>query len=79
MCLIRRTALAAAGGWSSDTIVEDTDLGLSLLEHGWLNRFDANDVLKEVDQVLWALQPLDVAAQDDTIPAGVGELDSLTE
>jgi cellulose synthase/poly-beta-1,6-N-acetylglucosamine synthase-like glycosyltransferase len=35
MCLIRRAALAAAGGWSSDTIVEDTDLGLSLLERGW--------------------------------------------
>jgi cellulose synthase/poly-beta-1,6-N-acetylglucosamine synthase-like glycosyltransferase/exo-beta-1,3-glucanase (GH17 family) len=35
MCLIRRAALAAAGGWSSDTIVEDTDLGLSILEHGW--------------------------------------------
>ena len=28
MCLIRRAALVAAGGWSSDTIVEDTDLGL---------------------------------------------------
>ena len=24
-----------AGGWSSDTIVEDTDLGLTMLEHGW--------------------------------------------
>ncbi len=35
MCLIRRTALEAAGGWSSDTIVEDTDLGLCVLEHGW--------------------------------------------
>jgi cellulose synthase/poly-beta-1,6-N-acetylglucosamine synthase-like glycosyltransferase len=35
MCLIRRSALAAAGGWSSDTICEDTDLGLTLLEHGW--------------------------------------------
>jgi hypothetical protein len=35
MCLIRRAALEAAGGWSSDTIVEDTDLGLSLLEKGW--------------------------------------------
>jgi glycosyltransferase involved in cell wall biosynthesis len=35
MCLIRRTALEAAGGWSSDTICEDTDLGLSLLELGW--------------------------------------------
>jgi exo-beta-1,3-glucanase (GH17 family)/cellulose synthase/poly-beta-1,6-N-acetylglucosamine synthase-like glycosyltransferase len=36
MCLIRRTALASAGGWSSDTIVEDCDLGLNVLEHGWL-------------------------------------------
>ena len=35
MCLIRRTALASAGGWSSDTIVEDCDLGLLVLEHGW--------------------------------------------
>jgi cellulose synthase/poly-beta-1,6-N-acetylglucosamine synthase-like glycosyltransferase/exo-beta-1,3-glucanase (GH17 family) len=35
MCLIRRTALESAGGWSSDTIVEDTDLGLSILERGW--------------------------------------------
>src|SRR5262245_44394977 len=35
MCLIRRAALEAAGGWSSDTIVEDTDLGLSILELGW--------------------------------------------
>ena len=35
MCLIRRAAMAAAGGWSSDTICEDTDLGLTLLELGW--------------------------------------------
>jgi exo-beta-1,3-glucanase (GH17 family)/cellulose synthase/poly-beta-1,6-N-acetylglucosamine synthase-like glycosyltransferase len=35
MCLIRRKALEAAGGWSSDTICEDTDLGLTLLESGW--------------------------------------------
>ncbi len=35
MCLIRRNALEAAGGWSSDTICEDTDLGLTLLELGW--------------------------------------------
>ena len=35
MCLIRRKALEAAGGWSSDTICEDTDLGLTLLELGW--------------------------------------------
>ncbi len=35
MCMIRRSALEAAGGWSSDTICEDTDLGLTLLELGW--------------------------------------------
>ena len=35
MCLIRRAALEEAGGWSSDTITEDTDLGLSILERGW--------------------------------------------
>ena len=35
MCLIRRTALEAAGGWSSDTICEDSDLGLTILEMGW--------------------------------------------
>jgi len=35
MCLIRRAALNSAGGWSSDTIVEDCDLGLLVLEHGW--------------------------------------------
>ena len=35
MCLIRRAAIEDAGGWSSDTIVEDTDLGLSILERGW--------------------------------------------
>ena len=35
MCLIRRAALVDAGGWSSDTICEDTDLGLTLLELGW--------------------------------------------
>lgn len=39
MCLIRRTALTAAGGWSSDTIVEDTDLGLTILELGWRARY----------------------------------------
>src|SRR5262249_42360806 len=35
MCLIRRAALDRAGGWASDTICEDTDLGLSILEQGW--------------------------------------------
>ncbi len=35
MCLMRRAALISVGGWSSDTIVEDCDLGLLALEHGW--------------------------------------------
>ena len=39
MCLIRRAAIESAGGWSSDTIVEDTDLGLSMLEHGWIAHY----------------------------------------
>ena len=39
MCLIRRAAMESAGGWSSDTIVEDADLGLTLLEHGWIAHY----------------------------------------
>jgi cellulose synthase/poly-beta-1,6-N-acetylglucosamine synthase-like glycosyltransferase/exo-beta-1,3-glucanase (GH17 family) len=39
MCLIRRAAMETAGSWSSDTIVEDADLGLTLLEHGWLTHY----------------------------------------
>jgi exo-beta-1,3-glucanase (GH17 family)/cellulose synthase/poly-beta-1,6-N-acetylglucosamine synthase-like glycosyltransferase len=39
MCLIRRAAIDAAGGWSSDTIVEDSDLGLTLLEQGWIAHY----------------------------------------
>ena len=39
MCLIRRAAIEAAGGWSSDTIVEDSDLGLTLLEQGWVAHY----------------------------------------
>ena len=39
MCLIRRAALERAGGWSSDTICEDTDLGLTMLELGWLAHY----------------------------------------
>ena len=35
MCLMRRSALDAAGNWSSDTICEDTDLGLTMVELGW--------------------------------------------
>src|SRR5262249_35501458 len=39
MCLIRRSALEGVGGWSSDTIVEDTDLGLTVLEQGWQGHY----------------------------------------
>jgi cellulose synthase/poly-beta-1,6-N-acetylglucosamine synthase-like glycosyltransferase/exo-beta-1,3-glucanase (GH17 family) len=39
MCLIRREALIQAGNWSSDTICEDTDLGLTILELGWISHY----------------------------------------
>ncbi len=39
MCLIRRAAMMEAGGWSSDTICEDTDLGLSIAENGWKTHY----------------------------------------
>ncbi|HLX16006.1 MAG TPA: glycosyltransferase [Bradyrhizobium sp.] len=39
MCLIRRAAMEMAGGWAGDTICEDTDLGLSIIEHGWLTHY----------------------------------------
>ncbi len=39
MCLIRRAAIESAGGWSSETIVEDTDLGIGMLEHGWVAHY----------------------------------------
>jgi exo-beta-1,3-glucanase (GH17 family)/cellulose synthase/poly-beta-1,6-N-acetylglucosamine synthase-like glycosyltransferase len=39
MCLIRRTAMEMAGGWAGDTICEDTDLGLAIIEHGWLTHY----------------------------------------
>jgi len=39
MCLIRRTAMDMAGGWAGDTICEDTDLGLAIVEHGWLTHY----------------------------------------
>lgn len=35
MCLVRRSAFEAVGGWNTDTIVEDTDLGLRLYEAGY--------------------------------------------
>jgi exo-beta-1,3-glucanase (GH17 family)/cellulose synthase/poly-beta-1,6-N-acetylglucosamine synthase-like glycosyltransferase len=34
MCLVRRSALDRLGGWSTATIVEDTEFGLRLLEAG---------------------------------------------
>lgn len=55
MCLIRREALVSAGGWSSDTIVEDTDLGLSLLERGWRAHYTQT-------RYGWGLLPCDFAA-----------------
>ncbi|HSI39222.1 MAG TPA: glycosyltransferase [Xanthobacteraceae bacterium] len=39
MCLMRRAAMAEAGDWSSDTICEDTDLGLSIIERGWKSHY----------------------------------------
>jgi exo-beta-1,3-glucanase (GH17 family)/cellulose synthase/poly-beta-1,6-N-acetylglucosamine synthase-like glycosyltransferase len=55
MCLIRREALLGAGNWSSDTIVEDTDLGLSLLARGWRAQYTQN-------RYGWGLLPCDFAA-----------------
>jgi len=39
MCLIRRAAMDMAGGWAGDTICEDTDLGLGIIEHGWVTHY----------------------------------------
>src|SRR5580692_570055 len=39
MCLVRRAAMDMAGGWAGDTICEDTDLGLAVIEHGWLSHY----------------------------------------
>jgi hypothetical protein len=55
MCLIRREALMSAGGWSSDTIVEDSDLGLSLLAQGWRAHYTQT-------RYGWGLLPSDFAA-----------------
>ena len=35
MCLVRRKALEAVGGWATDGICEDTELGLRLSAAGW--------------------------------------------
>ncbi|HEY3893461.1 MAG TPA: glycosyltransferase, partial [Bradyrhizobium sp.] len=42
MCLMRRAAMDMAGGWAGDTICEDTDLGLAIIEHGWLTHYTNN-------------------------------------
>ena len=42
MCLIRRSAMDMAGGWAGDTICEDTDLGLGIIEHGWLTHYTSH-------------------------------------
>jgi cellulose synthase/poly-beta-1,6-N-acetylglucosamine synthase-like glycosyltransferase/exo-beta-1,3-glucanase (GH17 family) len=55
MCLIRRTALDTAGGWSSDTICEDSDLGLSILEQGWRAQYTTR-------RYGWGLLPQDYLA-----------------
>jgi len=55
MCLIRRTALEAAGGWSSDTICEDSDLGLSIMELGWRAHYTTR-------RYGWGLLPQDYLA-----------------
>lgn len=39
MCLVRRAAMMEAGNWSSDTICEDTDLGLTIAENGWKTHY----------------------------------------
>src|SRR4051812_41105909 len=39
MCLIRREAMDMAGGWAGDTICEDSDLGLAIMQHGWLTHY----------------------------------------
>src|SRR5467141_47551 len=39
MCLIRRAAMDMAGSWAAATICEDTDLGLAIIEHGWMTHY----------------------------------------
>ncbi len=55
MCLIRRAAMDAAGGWSSDTICEDSDLGLTILELGWRTHYTNH-------RYGWGLLPQDYQA-----------------
>ncbi len=39
MLMLRRSAFEEVGGWSTDTIVEDTELGLRLYEAGYAARY----------------------------------------
>ncbi|UEM01641.1 glycosyltransferase [Skermanella rosea] len=39
MIMVRRSALEDLGGWSEWCIVEDTELGLTLLEQGWKQHY----------------------------------------
>lgn len=39
MCMVRRTALAEVGGWAPWCITEDTELGLRLLEAGFVAHY----------------------------------------
>ena len=82
MCLIRRAAIEQAGGWSSDTIVEDSDIGLALLERGWLAHYtnrrygygllpDTFEAYKRQRQ-RWAFGGIQLAAQALAAFAAVG-------
>lgn len=41
MLLVRRSAFDEVGGWSTDTITEDTELGLRLIEAGYTSLYTA--------------------------------------
>lgn len=55
MCLMRRAAMVEAGDWSSDTICEDTDLGLAIVERGWKSHYTST-------RYGWGLLPDDFAS-----------------
>ena len=71
-----QTVVGIAAGRSETRVVGDEGAPLF---HAGQHAGDADDVVKEVDQGLWTLQPLQVAVQDDAIPAGIDELDSRAE
>jgi len=73
----RRSAVAAAGGWPADTLVEDADLTLALLRAGWQIRYaddavayteapqSAADVLRQRRR--WAYGTVQVAAKHSDV------------